>query len=199
MKSLPLLLGILAIGTAIPAWIPMSADQAVEADLVGKVLNRTGKEVTAEQVTSVRVVTWDDATSAAKVLEVRRSQGSWLIPSHYNYPADGGTRVGKTSGGVRNVVRGRLATRDSKQHEDLGVVDPFLEDDKVKGRGLRDTPRGRRRCSHCTVACTRRRPRLNYRRRGNCRRRRVRCRDPHILARAGKSPCRPRSRSSTRR
>ncbi len=137
MKSLPLLLGVLAIGTAIPAWIPMSADQAVEADLVGKVLNRTGKEVTAEQVTSVRVVTWDDAASAPKVLEVRRSQGSWLIPSHYNYPADGGTRVGKTSGGVRNVVRGRLATRDSKQHEDLGVVDPFLEDDKVKGRGKR--------------------------------------------------------------
>ena len=137
MKSLPILLGVLAIGTAIPAWIPMTADRTVVADLVGQVLNRTGKQVTAEQVTSVRVVTWDDTASAPKVLEVKRSQGSWTIPSHYNYPADGGTRVGKTSGGVRNVVRGRLVTRDSKQHEDLGVVDPFFEDDKIKGRGKR--------------------------------------------------------------
>ncbi len=137
MKSLPIILGVLAIGTAIPAWIPMSANQVVEADQVGQLLNRTGKQVTAEQVTFVRVVTWDDTASAPKVLEVKRSQGSWIIPSHYNYPADGGTRVGKTSGGVRNVVRGRMVTRDSKQHEDLGVVDPFLEDDKVKGRGKR--------------------------------------------------------------
>lgn len=137
MKSLPIILGVLAIGTAIPAWIPMTSDQVVAVDLAGQLLNRTGKQVTAEQVASVRVVTWDDTASAPKVLEVKRSAGSWIIPSHYNYPADGGTRVGKTSGGVRNVVRGRLVTRDSKQHEDLGVVDPFLEDDKIKGRGKR--------------------------------------------------------------
>jgi hypothetical protein len=137
MKSLPIILGVLAIGTAIPAWIPMPENQVVEVDLVGQVLNRTGKEVSAEQVVSVRVVTWDDSAGKPKVLEVRRNQGSWIIPSHYNYPADGGTRVGKTSGGVRNVARGRLVTRDSKLHEELGVVDPFLEDDKVKGRGKR--------------------------------------------------------------
>jgi len=84
MKSLPILLGVLAIGTAILAWVPMTADRTVVADLVGQVLNRTGKQVTAEQVTSVRVVTWDDTASAPKVLEVKRSQGSWTIPSHYN-------------------------------------------------------------------------------------------------------------------
>ena len=137
MKALPLVLGVLAIGTAIPAWIPARAVVVVEADRTGQSLNRGGKPVAAEQVAGLRVATWDDSASAPKVFEVTQSQGTWVIPSHFNYPADGGSRVGKTTGGVRNIARGRLVTNDSKLHEELGVVDPLSEDNKLKGRGKR--------------------------------------------------------------
>jgi hypothetical protein len=135
--AVPIVLGVLALGTAFPAWVPMQSAAVKDADRTGETLNRTGKDVPAEQVAGLRVVTWDDSAGAPKVFEVTRTQGSWLIPSHYNYPADGGSRVGKTSGGVRNIARGRLVTRDSKQYEDLGVVDPLAEDAKLKGRGKR--------------------------------------------------------------
>jgi hypothetical protein len=137
MKALPLVLGACAILTAIPAWVPMTSATVANADRTGQLLNRTNKDVTAEQIAGLRIVTWDDAAGAPKVFEVTRSSGVWVIPSHYSYPADGGSRVGKTSGGVRNIVRGRLVARDSKQHEDLGVVDPLAEDPKLKGRGKR--------------------------------------------------------------
>lgn len=133
----PIVLGVLALGTAIPAWVPMPTAKVVEADRTGQLLNRGGKDVAAEQVAALRVVTWDDSASAPKVFEVTQAAGTWVIPSHFNYPADGGTRVGKTSGGVRNVARGRLVTTDNKLHEELGVVDPLAEDTKLKGRGKR--------------------------------------------------------------
>jgi hypothetical protein len=135
--AVPIVLGVLALGTAIPAWVPMKSAALKDADRTGETLNRTGKDVPADQVAGLRVVTWDDSAGAPKVFEVTRTQGAWIIPSHYNYPADGGTRVGKTSGGVRNIARGRLVTRDSKQYEDLGVVDPLTDDVKLKGRGKR--------------------------------------------------------------
>ena len=79
-------------------------------------------------------------------MPVKKTGGSWVIPSHYSYPADGGARVGKTSGGVRAVQRGRLITNDANRHEELGVVDPFTEDVTKKGRGkrvvLKDTTGG---------------------------------------------------------
>ena len=137
MKALPLVLGVLAIATAIPAWVPRSTPAVVESSRSGQLLNRDGKEASAEKVASLRVVSWDDSASLPKVFEVNQSQGIWVIPSHFNYPADGGTRVGKTSGGVRNVTFGRLVTSDSKQHESLGVVDPMSADSKLKGRGKR--------------------------------------------------------------
>jgi hypothetical protein len=134
---MPVVLGLLAAVTAVPAWWVGPERALGPGDLTGQLLNRNGKEVSAEQIAELRVVTWDDAAGAAKVFEVKKAGGSWTIPSHYDYPADGGSRVGKTSGGVRNVARGRLATNDANRHEEFGVVDPLLEDATKKGRGKR--------------------------------------------------------------
>lgn len=136
MKALPLVLGVLAIATT-AVWIPRTNSVVVESSRSGQLLNRNHKAVSAEQVAGLRVVSWDDSAGLPKVFEVNQSQGTWVIPSHFNYPADGGSRVGKTSGGVRDVLYGRLVTSDSKQHESLGVVDPMSADSKLKGRGKR--------------------------------------------------------------
>lgn len=136
MKALPLVLGVLAIATT-AVWIPRTNSVVVESSRSGQLLNRHQKAVSADQVAGLRVVSWDDSAGLPKVFEVNQSQGTWVIPSHFNYPADGGSRVGKTSGGVRDVLFGRLVTSDSKQHESLGVVDPMSADSKLKGRGKR--------------------------------------------------------------
>lgn len=137
MKATPVVLGLLAAVTAVPAWWIGPQRALGPGDLTGQVLNRNGKEVSAEQIAELRVVTWDDSAGAPKVFEVKMSGGTWTIPSHFDYPADGGSRVGKTSGGVRNVVRGRLATNDPNRHEEFGVVDPLIDDATKKGRGKR--------------------------------------------------------------
>ena len=137
MKATPVVLGLLAAVTAVPAWWVGPQRAPGPGDLTGQMLNRSGKEVSAEQIAELRVVTWDDGAGAAKVFEVKMAGGTWTIPSHFDYPADGGSRVGKTSGGVRNVVRGRLATNDANRHEEFGVIDPLTDDATKKGRGKR--------------------------------------------------------------
>jgi Domain of unknown function (DUF4340) len=137
MKALPFVLGTLAVITTFPAWMPSKPASADVVNLTGKLLTRNGAEINPENVTSLRVVTWDDSASAAKVFEVSRVNGLWTIPSHSNYPADGGTRVGTTSGNVRNIVRSRWITNNTNAYEEYGVVDPLNEDTKLKGRGRR--------------------------------------------------------------
>jgi Domain of unknown function (DUF4340) len=137
MKALPFVLGTLAVITTFPAWMPSKPASAEAVNLTGKLLTRNGAEISPENVTSLRVVTWDDSASAAKVFEVSRVNGLWIIPSHSNYPADGGTRVGTTSGNVRNIVRSRWITNNTNAYEEYGVVDPLNEDTKLKGRGRR--------------------------------------------------------------
>lgn len=124
MTTTAVVLGILAVGTAIPAWYrPAVADQT-SADLSGKPLIRGDKEIAPEQIADLMVATWDDSQSKALRFQVKKSDGRWIIPSYFSYPADGGSRVGNTAGGVLNVPRGPLVTRDPKQHKELGVIDP---------------------------------------------------------------------------
>ena len=140
MKPLPIVLGIVALVTAVPAWSRPSAATTLSADLAGQLLVKGGKEVAPEQISGLRVVTWDDSAGTAKRFEVKRSGNAWIIPSHFDYPADGGTRVGKTAGGVLNVKRGRLVTQDPSQYEELGVIDPLDQSSGIKkGRGKRIT------------------------------------------------------------
>jgi len=64
----------------------------------------------------------------------------WTIPSHFDFPADGNTRVTKAASGFLGVERGLLITADDKRYEDLGVVDPLDPANLAKkGHGKRIT------------------------------------------------------------
>jgi FKBP-type peptidyl-prolyl cis-trans isomerase len=123
--SLPVVLGILAIATAIPAWVlpAMAAANPVVTVRDGGVLGRAG--VGAESITGLRVVSWDDTLTAARLFEVKRVGDTWIIPSHHNYPADGNTRVTRTASGILGVPLGRLVTDKPTEHAALGVIDPL--------------------------------------------------------------------------
>jgi FKBP-type peptidyl-prolyl cis-trans isomerase FklB len=136
MNKLPVILGVLVIITAIFAWMPQKMPESTSTDMLDKIL---GKESEPEQVADLQVATWDDTLKAPKVFQVKKEEGKWIIPSHHGYPADGGSRVGKTSGGVLNVKRGRPVSEDPKQFADLGVVDPMSEGTESTGRGKRVT------------------------------------------------------------
>jgi hypothetical protein len=90
--------------------------------------------------TAVRVVAYNEDTASARVFTVQKKDGTWRIPSHHNYPADGEERLAKTARSLIGVKRGAVASRVAADHERFGVVDPLGEDsDTLKGRGQRLT------------------------------------------------------------
>jgi hypothetical protein len=90
--------------------------------------------------TAVRVVAYNEDTASARVFTVQKKDGTWRIPSHHNYPADGEERLAKTARTLIGVTRGAVASRVAADHERFGVVDPLGEaTDTLKGRGQRLT------------------------------------------------------------
>ncbi|MGZ0163797.1 MAG: hypothetical protein ACKVII_07760 [Planctomycetales bacterium] len=90
--------------------------------------------------TAVRVVAYNEDTASARVFTVQKKDGTWRIPSHHNYPADGEDRLAKTARTLIGVKRGAVASRVAADHERFGVVDPLGEaSDTLKGRGQRLT------------------------------------------------------------
>lgn len=93
----------------------------------------------ASKVSSMRVVSFDEATAASKMFTVQ-NDGGWKIPSYHNYPADGKDQLSKAAGSVIGLKRGSLVTLRKAEHERYGVIDPLDEENPAtKGRGKRIT------------------------------------------------------------
>ncbi|MCW8132737.1 MAG: FKBP-type peptidyl-prolyl cis-trans isomerase [Planctomycetota bacterium] len=131
---------VLAAVTTWWTWWPSKSETAASAARTPALLTLDGRKVEPDDVVSLRVASWDADAKEPQVFEVARKGGVWVIPSKYDYPADGGSRVGATAGGVTNVPRGALVSGDAKQHAAFGVVDP-LKDGAAEsdGRGKRVT------------------------------------------------------------
>ncbi len=134
MRRVAVVAVALALLTSLWVWWPWQTETRGAAVAEGKLLTATGREVPPEQVASLRVATWSESEGGPEVFEVAKKAGDWIIPSHFDYPADGGTRVGRTAGAVLNVPRGPLVTADIKKHAELGVVDP-LDEGATGGEG----------------------------------------------------------------
>jgi hypothetical protein len=94
--------------------------------------------------TSLEVIEFDEQTSAAKPFKVDNRNGRWTIPSHDNYPADGGKRLASTSAAVMALRKDDIASDNAGDHERCGVLDPLDETlPTPRGRGTRITVRGR--------------------------------------------------------
>ena len=66
----------------------------------------------------------------------------WVIPSHYDYPADAHDRLAKTAAAVMDLTKDTIRSDSAEDQEEMGVIDPL--DTKVttlKGRGKRITLR----------------------------------------------------------
>src|SRR5262249_26293770 len=90
----------------------------------------------------LQVVDYEPTTATASEFRVQFKNGKWVIPSHYDYPADAKDRLAKTTAGVMDLTKDVYRSDLVDDQEEMGVVDPL--DTKVtslKGRGKRVTLR----------------------------------------------------------
>jgi hypothetical protein len=92
---------------------------------------------------SLEVFEFDEATFVAQPLKVVNQNGSWTIPSHYNYPADGSEKLATTAAALIALTKDDVASANAADHERCGVIDPLDETVATsKGRGTRVVVRG---------------------------------------------------------
>ena len=71
------------------------------------------------------MVDFDPATATASRFQVKFKDGKWVIPSHYNYPADAKDRLAKTAGGVMDLTKDTIRSDRVEDQEEMGVIDPL--------------------------------------------------------------------------
>jgi hypothetical protein len=91
---------------------------------------------------ALEVVEYDESTATARPFKVEFKHGKWVIPSHYNYPADARDRLAKTAASLVDLKKDIVRSDLMEDHARYGVIDPL--DQKVAsltGRGKRVTLR----------------------------------------------------------
>ena len=90
--------------------------------------------------TNLEVIDFDPSTATASRFQVKFENGKWVIPSHYNYPADARDRLSKTAAAVMDLTKDTIRSDRPEDQEEMGVVDPLdTKTTTLKGRGKRIT------------------------------------------------------------
>ncbi len=92
--------------------------------------------------TDLEVVEFEPSTATATRFRVMFKDKKWVIPSHYDYPADAKDRLSKTAAAVMDLTKDTIRSDSVEDQEAMGVIDPL--DAKVttlQGRGKRITLR----------------------------------------------------------
>jgi len=90
--------------------------------------------------TDLEVVEFEPSTATATRFSVMFKDKRWVIPSHYNYPADAKDRLANTAAAIMDLTKDTIRSDSAESQESMGVIDPL--DAKVttlEGRGKRIT------------------------------------------------------------
>lgn len=99
-----------------------------------------------QDVKTIEVVDYDEATASAKPFQVAFEKGRWILPSHYNYVIDVGDRLVKTAGALIDLKRDNVVSESAADHGKYGVIDPLdQKNPSLSGRGKRVTLRDARK------------------------------------------------------
>lgn len=77
-----------------------------------------------EQATTLEVVSFDETTGEPDLFKVTLEDGRWVIPSHYDYPADAEDRLARTAAGIIDLTKDTIRSDQPEDHKALGVLDP---------------------------------------------------------------------------
>jgi len=92
--------------------------------------------------TDLEVVEFDPSTATATRFRVMFKDKQWVIPSHYNYPADAKDRLSKTAAAIMDLTKDTVRSNSSEDQEPMGVIDPLdAKATTLQGRGKRITLR----------------------------------------------------------
>jgi hypothetical protein len=92
--------------------------------------------------TDLEVVDFDPSTATASRFQVKFENNRWVIPSHYNYPADARDRLSKTAAALMDLTKDTIRSDSPDDQEPMGVIDPLdAKSTALKGRGKRVTLR----------------------------------------------------------
>ncbi|MBS1827217.1 MAG: DUF4340 domain-containing protein [Acidobacteria bacterium] len=91
-----------------------------------------------QDVKTIEVVDYDEATASAKPFQVAFEKGRWILPSHYNYVIDVGDRLVKTAGALVDLQRDNVVSEAVADYAKYGVIDPLdQKNPSLTGRGKR--------------------------------------------------------------
>ena len=128
--------GVAAAIAAVVAWPTASRDEGgvsaqVNQDLFGKFKD----PLTAA---SMKIVTFDEEQGKLAMFEVRKDRESelWTIPSRDGYPADAVEQMKDAANSLVGLKILDVQTENAEDHDDLGVVEPKLEDLEVGDTGV---------------------------------------------------------------
>jgi hypothetical protein len=94
------------------------------------------------QCTDLEVDSFDPTTNSATKFRVMWKNNRWVIPSHYDYPADARDRLSKTAGAVMDLTKDTIRSDRAEDQVAMGVVDPLdSKTTTLEGRGKRVTLR----------------------------------------------------------
>ncbi len=90
--------------------------------------------------TTLEVIDYDPATASVLPFKVTNKGGKWVIPSHYDYPADAKQRLVDTATGVIGLTKDSIRSDRVEDQEAFGVIDPLdTKATSLKGIGKRVT------------------------------------------------------------
>jgi hypothetical protein len=91
---------------------------------------------------TLEVVAYDEATATARPFKVEFRNHRWVLPSHFNYPADARDRLAKTAAALMDLKKDIIRSDSVSDHATFGVIDPMdSKATSLTGRGKRVTLR----------------------------------------------------------
>ncbi len=121
------------------AIIPM-ADRASRPEAFDDQGRKFFDDFDPNAATTLEVIDYDPATAQVLPFKVTNKAGRWVIPSHYDYPADAKQRLVDTATGVIGLTKDSIRSDRVDDHEAFGVIDPLdTKATSLKGIGKRVT------------------------------------------------------------
>jgi len=94
----------------------------IEFELVGKPFFDDFDPSAAK---TLEVSALDPETGDLRQFQVENKNGLWVIPTHYDYPAEAAERLANTTSALMGLKRDALQARLESEHGTYGVVDPL--------------------------------------------------------------------------
>ena len=128
--------GVSLAVAAMVAWPSASRDESGLAPLINTDLFAEFEDPLS--AASMKIVTFDEEQGKLATFEVRkdRESGAWTIPSRDGYPADAVEQMKDAANSLVGLKILDVQTENVEDHDELGVVEPKLEDLEVGDTGV---------------------------------------------------------------